>query len=935
MKAIPWTKALPVLAAIALFYTITLVYFSPVLEGKRLAMGDIKQWQGMAREVEEHRERTGEEALWTGSMFSGMPAYQISVKWSANLLHAAHSFFTGFLPRPASFLFLYLVGMFVLLRMLKVDPWLSIVGAIAFAFSTYFLILLPTGHTSKANAIGYMPMVLGAVWMLYRGRMLLGAALLALFLGIEITMNHVQVTYYLGMLLALFVLAEALRAFREKQLGDFAKRSGLGAAAVVLALLCNIGLLWSTWEYGQYSTRGPSELTIRADGSPAADIRTKGLDRDYVTDYSFGLDETLNMLVPNAKGGHTGLIGNEPDAMAKADPRFRQNIAQMNRYSGDQTYVAGPMYIGVIAVLLMVLMLAQAEAKARWWMLGIIPLLLFLLQMEQPVVVGALVIVYLLAGLFLWRDTLGYALFGALVLAILLAWGRNFMPLTDFFLDHVPGYNKFRAVTIILVLVALVVPLLGVLYLDRQLKAGGWDKATEKRSLIGMGVVLVLLLGLAILPGTFVDLISERERDSFTEQIAQAPETEAQYLTFIHSLKEVRAYFVSSDAWRGFAFALGAALLVFLHGRRKIGKLVLVLGIGLLVLVDEAVVGKRYVNNEQERGRYTMWEDPTASEIPHQPNAADRAILEQESTPQLEEAHRQTVARLKEQKRSSGGRGIRPEEDMQLRFAELRRSTHFRTLNLNNPFNDGRTSYFHKSLGGYHGAKLKRYQELIEFHLAPALQRITGALQNIRRQEQLDSLLAQEGVLNMLNTRYLIYSPERPPIRNLNALGPAWFVDEVEWVKDAEAEITRLGAIDPARTALVDERFRSTLGNSGASADPSATVELDSYATNALQYTVRSANGGVVVFSEIWYGPDWQVTIDGQPAEYVRANYVLRAMAVPAGEHKVEFRVQSKAFNTARPIALASSGLVLLLALVLLGMEVRRCMRNEDAPGEA
>lgn len=926
MNRIPWKSLLPVLAAIALFYTLSLVYFSPVLEGKRLAMGDIKQWQGMAREVDEHRERTGEEALWTGSMFSGMPAYQISVKWSSNMLLNVHQFFSGFLPRPASFLFLSLMGMFVLLRIMKVDPWLSLVGSIAFAFSTYFLILLPTGHTSKANAIGYMPMVLGAVWMLYRGRMLLGAALLALFLGLEIAMNHVQVTYYLVMMLALFVLAEGVRAFRDAEFGGFAKRSGLGLAAVLVALLCNIGVLWSTWEYGKYSTRGTSDLTIRPDGSSATENQTTGLDRDYVTDYSFSPQETFNLLVPDAKGGHSAAIGTDPEVLANADPRFRQNVSQMSRYWGDQRFVAGPMYVGAIAILLMVLMLAQAEGRARWWILSSIPLILIMLRVTNPLLAAVLLTAYLVAGLVLWRNTLAYALFSGSLLAIMLAWGQNFMPLTDFFLDHVPGYNKFRAVTIILVLVALAVPLLGTLYLDRLVKSGAWDKATEKRSLIGMGVVLLLLLGMAVMPSTFFDFVSDQERDAFSRQIQEAPEMESQYLQFIDSLKSVRIGLFTADAWRSFAFVLVASIFIFLFGRRKVGVMLFVVAMCVLVLADLATVDKRYVNNAKERGRYTMWEDASASAIPYKPNVADQAILEMGTTPALEDDLKTQLQRLK-----ASGVSVSPDEAMQLRFASLRRTTQHRTFLLGNPFNDARTSYFHKSLGGYHGAKLKRYQELIEFHLSSAASRVIEQLQSGISIPAMDSILAQEHVLNMLNTRYLIYSPDRPPIVNLNALGAGWFVDEVKWVKNADQEIMELGSIDPAHTALIDERYRAGISSTSALPDPSASVELTSYETNELTYKVRSQQGGVVVFSEIWYGPDWHATIDGQPAEYVRANYVLRAMTVPAGEHTVVFRVDSKSFNTSRPVAMASSALVILLVLGALFMEIRAARsKNEE-----
>ena len=407
--------------------------------------------------------------------------------------------------------------------------------------------------------LGYMPMVLAGVYLVYRGRKWLGAALLALFMGLQIMMNHVQVTYYLGMVIVLFVLAEAVRAVRERALPDFLTRSGLAAVAVVLALLCNTGLLWSTWEYGKYTTRGTSELTIKPDGSPASDIRTGGLDRDYVTQWSYGKQESFTLLIPDAKGGPTGAIGNDPDALAKADPRFRENLGRMNRYWGDQSFTSGPVYVGALALLLMLLLIMTAEARARWWALGALVLIGALLAVDAPLLAGALVIAYLLAGLYCWRDPLPYALFSGLVLTLLLSWGHNYMPLTDFFLDHVPGYNKFRAVTIILVIVELAVPVLGVLFLHRLLRDGAWEKALERRALITCGVLALALVAMASAPGSFFDLLSDMERASFNDQLEANPKSEAQLVAVVDALKEVRAGIFSADAWRSFAFVVAGS----------------------------------------------------------------------------------------------------------------------------------------------------------------------------------------------------------------------------------------------------------------------------------------------------------------------------------------------------------------------------------------
>lgn len=954
MKAI-WKNLLPVLAALALFYALSIVYFSPALEGKRLVQGDLKNWQGMAQEIIEHRDATGEEPLWTGSMFSGMPAYQIMVLWPQNLLRFADDVCHGFLPRPMSFLFLYLLGMYILLRCLRIDPWLSIVGAVAFGFSSYFFAILEAGHNSKANAVGYAPMVLGATWLLLRGNKLLGAALLALFMGLEVMMNHVQITYYLGIVLALLAVAEAVRAVREKQVMGLVKRGALGLAAVALGLACNLGLLWTTVEYGAYTTRGKSELTITPDGGSAASKQTSGLDRDYVTAWSYGKSESLTLLVPNAKGGASGsMIRSQEDFRAISDPGFRDAVMkeyQANRYIksywGDQSFTSGPVYIGAFVVLLLLLLIAQQEGAARWWMVGAVPLMLVLTALNNMVladadgtlsvwgmnaslVFGLLTLAYLLAGLWFVRDTLVYALFAALVLTLMLSWGRHLMPLTDFFLEHVPGYSKFRAVTIILVIVELAAPVLGMLWLDRFVREGGWGKLKERGFLIPAGILLAGLLLVAVAPGAIFDFLSDAERADFNGRIGPSGEPSAELTTLVEGIEEHRQGVLAADAWRSFAYVLVGGGLLFGFGRRIIGKAVLVPALIVLVLADQWTIDKRYVNNEKDKGRYLSWEDEKTNVQPHKPNAADLAILEQEWNPKAAELHKSALERLKQQRSGERGKArlISKDEEQLARFGALRRASDYRVLWMTDPFNDSRVSYFHKSLGGYHGAKLERYQELIEFHLRPAIMRVAQQFGPGATLQTLDSALAAEGVLNMLNTRYLIYSNERPPLLNTNVLGSAWFVDEVRWTKNADEEITALGSIDPARVALVDERERAALGDGAITPDPSATVTLDDYATNKLVYTVRSAHGGVVVFSAIWYGPDWVASIDGKDVPHARADYVLRALRVPAGEHTVQFRVEGRTYASSKPVMLGASLLVLLLAIGALGMEARRMLKG-------
>ena len=932
MGSFHFKRLLPVVLAIGVFFTLSLTYFSPVLEGKRLIQGDIRNFLGMAQDIQEHRAAyDGEEPLWAESMFAGMPAYQISVLWSGNALTYLDRLFHGFLPRPADFLFLYLLGMFIMLLCLRVDPWLALIGAIGFAFSSYFLVILEAGHNSKANAIGYMPIVLGGMFLLLRGNRWLGAALFALSLSLMVHMNHVQVSYYLGMVLVLFGIAETWRAFREGRMGDHVVRVSLALVGVVFALLTNAGLLWSTYEYGKATIRGSSELTIEPGGAEAAANRTTGLDRDYVTNWSYGKQESFTLIVPHAKGGASGsVVTSREDIDAISDPQFRAEVLKkyqdggyINSYWGDQDFTSGPVYVGIGLVLLMVLLLARAEGAARWWLLGAIPLILLLINITSPALAGVLVIGYVLAGMFLWKDTLAAALFASLVLTLLLSWGKFYMPLTDFFLDHIPGYAKFRAVTIILVIVELAVPVLAVMYLDRLLKEDRWTAVDQRRFLLPTGAILLVLLAMAFLPDALFTFFSDLEK----EQLAEAP----QY--YVDGLKAMRLAEFTGDVWRSIGFLVVTAGLLFAFGKRIIGKAILLPALGLVLLFDLWQVDKRYLNNEKRDGRYVAWEEPAQSKLPFKPQPVDLAILAQEQNADTEADLAAAKERLKAAKMKSTGANkmVTKEEEQIERFGSLRRTTHFRVLTLQNPFNDSRVSYFHKSLGGYHGAKLKRYQELISFHLQPEMQDLTGKLRTARTQGAVDSAFIGQGALNMLNMKYLIASNDRPPLRNPHALGAGWFVDEVRWVKNADEEITALGTIDPRRTALVDERFAKDIDATLAKPDSNASVTLKSYKANDINYTVKSAAGGVVVFSEIWYGADWHAEVDGQPVPHVRADYVLRAISVPAGEHQVRFYIHSVPYTTGGRLASISSWVLVLLVLGALGFVLRAQGREAQA----
>lgn len=916
-------KYLPYLAAILAFVLVSVLYFSPVLDGKRLFQNDIKMYKGMSKEIVDHRESTGEEALWTNSMFGGMPAYQISVKHSKNLIRYVDKALRLGLPRPVDMVFLYMLGFFILLMCLKVDPWLALVGSIAFALSSYFFVIIEAGHNSKANAIAYMAPTLGAFYLLYRGKMLVGGALLALFMALELTMNHVQVTYYMGFILLFFGFAELVRSIREGQLTDMLKRSGIAVAAIALAAMCTSSNLLTTKEYGEYTTRGKTELTILPDGSSNDAIRTSGLDKEYVTDWSYGLEESLSLIIPNAKGGATGAIGAQNDALKGLSPQFREGIAGQNQYWGDQRFTSGPHYLGALVCLLFILAIAYSEKKAMWWMLAALPLVLLLPAITSPLLAVLIVLGYIVAGAFLNRDVLQYALFSAMLITLILSWGKNYMPLTEFFLDNVPGYNKFRAVTIILVIVELCIPLIGVLFLARLIQKREELRTNLKPFLIGSGALMLFLLAAAISPTGLLgqEMFSVAEKASFATQMETAPEQAGQMQLFIDALKDVRTSIFRADALRSLAFVFFGAVLIFAFLKTKMSKYLLLAGVGLLVLIDQVPIDKRYLNNEKQGGRYVSWTDKNSNQYPFAPTQADLAILQSEARGEVQVVIDASLAELTERKKKAKGLDKRTTDvERQLaQFTGLNRATDYRVFDLANPFNDGRTSYFHKSIGGYHGAKMKRYQELIEFHLTDARNNIIAALQEGASMDAINTALQKEGVLNMLNAKYIVYNQDAAPITNINALGNAWPVADLRLVKDANEEIMALGEVDPARTALVDERYASMIPGD-LNNDPSGTVSLHNYAPNHLTYNSSLSGKSVVVFSEIFYGRDWQAYIDGQPVEHFRADYVLRGLVVPAGEHSIEFKVEARTFQMGSTLSLIGSILILLL---VLGMGVK------------
>jgi len=832
MKKLNFNNWIPYLAGILIFVIITLVYFNPLLTGKKLRQDDILRHKGMSKEIVDFREKSGEEPLWTNSMFGGMPAYQISVQYKSNLLRYADKVLDLGIPRPANYVFLYFVGFFILLLVLRVNPWLSIIGAIAFAFSSYFFIILEAGHNSKAHAIAYMAPVLAGILLTYRGRYLWGGLMTAFFLGLELLAGHPQITYYLLLIVLLYGFCELAGSIRKKTYAQFFKATGVLVLAALLALSTNITSLWATWEYGKETIRGKSELTSNIAN------KTSGLDKDYATQWSYGVGETFTLLIPNAKGGGTELLGNNKDALEKADRTLRQNVARMNQYWGDQPFTSGPVYVGSIIVFLFVL------------------------------------------GMFLVKGRLKWVLFSATLLSVMLSWGKNFMPLTDFFLDYIPGYNKFRAVSMTLVIAELCIPLLAMLALNEIIKNQALLKEKRKLFFISFGITGGLALIFYLLPSWFFNFISAQEQDQFRQLTAQYGA--AQVKPLVDALEDVRAAVFRADAIRSFFYILLAAVALWLFSAAKFGKGILMAVMGLLIFLDMVFVVARYLNKED-------YIRPSRGAVPYEASVADQSILAD-------------------------------------------KSPGYRVLNIAaNTFNDAGTSYFHRSIGGYHGAKLRRYQELIDHEIEPEIRRLRAELQNASSYGQLESVFKNTPVLNMLNARYVIIDPAQPPLVNNYVTGPAWCVDDYLIVDNADQEIKALESFNPETTAIIDKRFENQLQGFILSDDSTCMVKLINYKPNHLTYSFNSATDQLVVFSEIYYAKGWKAYISEKEVPFFRANYVLRAMKVPAGNHVIGFKFEPEMFYAGEAISLSGSLLliVLLIAAVLLSFRRRKMTADE------
>lgn len=810
------------LAIIGIFIALCFVYFSPALQGKALYQSDVLMAQGMQKEIMDFKAKDGKGPLWTNSMFGGMPAFQIWVQYPNNVTTYVISSLKTIFPNPIDTVLLYLLGAYLLFCVLRINPWLAAAGAIAFAFSSYNFQIIDAGHSNKAMAIAFFPPILAGIILTFRRQYILGAVLTALFLAIEIRTNHIQMTYYLFIALLIYVGIELYHAIKSKSSKDFIKSFGYLAAASVLAIAVNAGMLWTTYEYGTETIRGKSNLTT--DKSEP----NNGLDREYAYQWSQGVGESLTFLVPNAYGGGSGPNLDEKSEVAKALAAkgipaeqlltAMQQLSQvgLSTYWGDKQFTSGPWYFGAIICFLFILGLFIVKNRIKWWILS------------------------------------------ASILCLLLSFGRHLPFLSDLFFNYFPLYNKFRAVESILVIVGFLIPVLAILAVKEVASQTEDPKKLQKNLLYSLYLTGGLLIILIVLPTAFLSFKTQNH-GLFIEQLTQITNGDKGFADSIaDALVKDRISLARMDALRSLLFVLIGAGLIWALIKKKMNPQFVFITLAVVVLVDLWSIDRRYLNNEKFVEKNVLAQQ-------FEPRDVDQLIMRDQS--------------------------------------------YYRVLDLSqgNTFSNSVPSYFHKSLGGYHAAKLKRYQEVLD-------KQFNGAI--------------NEDVLDMLNTKYLITADQngqKETMKNrATAAGHAWFVQKVEYVKNADEEMMAISSFDPKNVMVVDQKFKSLIDINKVGYDGNGFIRLTNYHPDHLTYEYSSGRDALAVFSEMWYDKGWNAYVDGEKIPYFRADYILRAAQLPGGNHKLEFKFEPTSYYTGETISLIASILLLLSLGYAIFMEVKR-----------
>ena len=822
-------KLLPDLVVILFFAVIAFLYFFPaVTEGKILAQHDAVAGIGSGREMQEYLEKTGERTRWTNSIFGGMPTYQMAPSYdSTNTLGFIQQVYHLFLPTYVWYVFVMLLGFYILLRAFDFKVWLASLGAVLWAFSSYFFIIIAAGHIWKLMTLAYIPPTIAGMVLVYRKKWLAGGVVTALFVALQIFSNHPQMSYYFLFVMLFMAIAYGVLAWQKKQLPDFFKSTGVLVVAGLVGVCVNLSNLYHTYEYSKESMRGKSDLVKEN----SADQTDSGLERSYITQWSYGIGETFSLLVPNVKGGASVPLAANEKAMEKANPAYQSLYAQLGQYWGEQPGTSGPVYVGAFVMFLFIL------------------------------------------GLFIVKGPMKWALVVGTLFSITLSWGHNFMGLTDFFIDYIPMYSKFRAVSSILVIAEFTIPLLAMLALKEVMERPALFAEQKKAFYISFGLTGGLSLLFALFPTVFFpSYVSSMEMNALQGAIPAD-----QLAPILVNLEEMRRSLFTADAWRSFFVIVIGCVLLGGYLFRKWNAKVTVGALLLLCIVDMWSVNKRYLYDEQFAAKGTEMKPFL------EPSETDKEIL----------------------------------KDKTLDYRVLNMAT--------NTFNENNTAYWHKSIGGYHAAKLRRYQEMIEAHIQGEMETLFTMIPEVGADlSKID--VTDTPVLDMLNTRYYIVPLQQgatAPLFNPHALGNAWLVKEVKYVNNANEEIDAIHGMNPRETAIVDKRFAETVKQPAAMPDSLDNIVLKSYAPNALQYEVDTKQGGTVIFSEIYY-PGWRSYIDGEEVSHGRANYILRAMNVPAGKHTIEFVFDPQSLHATETIAFIALGIMLLGALGSIVMGLRK-----------
>lgn len=813
MKQIRFSDhVLPHLTAVIIFLVVTILFFNPVFfDNKSISQGDIQQWSGSSKALRDYRDATGEEGLWAGAMFSGMPAYLVNLQWSDGVVLGFKKTLSVFLPHPVNVIFLAFLCYYILLLSFKVRPWFAIAGALAFGLSSYMIIGLSAGHNARIGAIAFMPLVIAGIHLTFSGKKTIGFGLTALGLALHLRENHLQITYYTFLIVLVYGLVQLIYAIRAKQILDFFKTVGLLMPAVLIAVGTFFGQFWAISEYSTYTIRGPSELAANK-----TDKDADGLPKTYAFQYKYGVLESMALFIPNFYGGTstTYFVQDTESESYKAlmksgdNETANQLAGYTSAYWGPQGFTGGSYYAGAIVCFLFVLGIVFGEKKYVWWL---VPLS---------------------------------------ALSLMLSWGDSFSSFNYFMFDYFPGYNKFRSFNFALVIILFSMPLLGLLGLENLLKEG-WNKSTQKKLIWPFAITIGVCLLLSMLGGMGSYLKPEDAQLPAWLKIA---------------LKKDRVALLRSDAWRAIWLILIFSAALFALMKNFLSKSILYPAMALLVVVDLGFVDSRYFTKD----KYVRKRDNTT----FAPTAADVEILKDKS--------------------------------------------YYRVYNLQDPFNDARTSYFHNSLGGYHGAKLRRYQQLFDSAISKNTQALYSDFQKSSPH------FSQYGVLNMLNAKYIVYGPDKENvIVNPHAHGPAWFVKQLNLVSSATEELQKTSEINTREVAVIDNsKFK--IAQEQLTADSVAQINIVEIKPAHLKYESVSSSNGVAVFSEIFYPKGWHAFIDGKESTILRANFVLRALEVPEGKHTIEFKFEPKPYTVGNTITMASGWVLLLVVLGSLGVAMKK-----------